>query len=50
MGCEFRQASKRRMPKRWFKGAPPHTHLAVEDAIGQGALFMNMLLEARDAK
>lgn len=47
LGIDFRQTTKRRMPKRWFKGCPKHTHIAVEDAIGQGGLFMNMLLEER---
>jgi hypothetical protein len=32
------------MPRRWFD-ALPHTHLALEDAIEQGALFCNMLAE-----
>ena len=31
------------MPKRWFKGAPKHTHKAIDDAIGQGVLFVNMM-------
>ena len=25
----------------------PHTHVALDDALGQGALFCNMLREAR---
>jgi hypothetical protein len=41
----FRQTSKRRFPKRWFEGAPAHTHVAVEDAIGQGILLINILSE-----
>lgn len=32
------------MPKRWFDELP-HTHVALDDAIGQGALFCNMLRE-----
>jgi hypothetical protein len=32
------------MPKRWFD-ALRHTHIAVDDAKGQGALFCNMLAE-----
>ena len=44
MGCSFRGAAKRRMPQRWFKGAPAHTHDALDDAIGQGVMGMNILL------
>ncbi len=43
----YRQTTKRRMPKRWFKDLPPHTHKAVDDAIEQGHLFMNILRENR---
>jgi hypothetical protein len=38
----LRGTSKRTMPPEWFDEAP-HTHVAVEDAIEQGALFCNML-------
>jgi hypothetical protein len=31
-------------PRRWFDDLP-HTHLALDDAIRQGALFCNMLME-----
>lgn len=43
---EFRQATKRRFPQRWFDPLP-HTHVALVDAIGQGALGINMIREAR---
>ncbi len=33
---------KRNMPKKWFD-ALPHNHVALDDAIEQGALFCNML-------
>ena len=39
---EFRQSTKRNMPKHWFDNLP-HTHVALDDAIEQGALFCNML-------
>jgi hypothetical protein len=42
----FREAAKKTMPKRWF-GNQPHTHVALDDAIGQGELFINMLRESR---
>ena len=45
---EYREASKRNMPKRWFDDLP-HSHVALDDAIEQGALFCNMLREARAA-
>ena len=38
----YRDATKRNMPKRWFDDLP-HTHVALDDAIEQGALFCNML-------
>ena len=40
----YKQAGKSRYPKRWFDPLP-HTHLALDDAIEQGALFCNMLAE-----
>jgi hypothetical protein len=44
LGCEYREAVKRNMPKRWFD-PHKHTHVALDDAIEQGALFCNMLAE-----
>ncbi len=44
MGCEYRAATKRNMPKHWFSNIP-HTHVALDDAIGQGVLLMNMMEE-----
>ena len=46
LGTEYRKTAKRNMPKRWFDDLP-HTHKALDDAIGQGALFCNMLAERR---
>jgi hypothetical protein len=40
----YRESIKRNMPKRWFDDLP-HTHVALDDAIEQGALFCNMLRE-----
>jgi hypothetical protein len=42
LGKEYRESTKRNMPKDWFDDLP-HTHVALDDAIGQGALFCNML-------
>lgn len=44
--CDYRQASKRNFPKRWFDRLP-HTHVALDDAIEQGAMGINMLRELR---
>ncbi len=49
LGCDYRQASKGRMPRRWFDDLP-HTHEALDDAIEQGALFCNMLGELRQPR
>lgn len=42
LGTEFRESTKRNMPRQWFDDLP-HTHVALDDAKGQGALFCNML-------
>ncbi|HMN83852.1 MAG TPA: hypothetical protein PKA20_28525 [Burkholderiaceae bacterium] len=39
---EYRKSTKRNMPRQWFDEFP-HTHVALDDAIEQGALFCNML-------
>ena len=41
---DYRETTKRTMPRRWFDEFP-HTHVALDDAIEQGALFCNMLQE-----
>jgi hypothetical protein len=46
LGTDFRETVKATMPKAWFDELP-HTHRALDDAIGQGALFCNMLAWAR---
>ena len=46
---DYRKTTKKNMPKRWFD-ALPHKHLALGDAIEQGALFCNMLQELREGK
>lgn len=42
LGAEYRESVKRNMPVKWFDDLP-HTHVALDDAKGQGALFCNML-------
>jgi len=48
-GLPYRKAIKPRLPKHWFDELP-HTHVALDDAIEQGALFCNMLAELRAAQ
>jgi hypothetical protein len=42
MQKDYRESTKRNMPKAWFDDVP-HTHVALDDALGQGLLFCNML-------
>lgn len=42
----YRDATKKNMPRAWF-GQQPHTHVALDDAIGQGVLFTNVFKELR---
>jgi DNA polymerase III alpha subunit (gram-positive type) len=44
MNCEYRKATKKNMPQKWF-GKSKHNHIALDDAIEQGELFCNMLKE-----
>ena len=44
MKCGYRDSSKKNMPKHWFDPLP-HSHVALDDAIEQGAMFCNMLQE-----
>jgi hypothetical protein len=46
LGTRFRDTSKRSMPTRWLSERP-HTHVALEDALEQGEMFMKMLAESR---
>lgn len=45
--CNYKKASKRNMPKRWFAENVSHTHVAEEDAIEQGFLFCNIWKEVK---
>lgn len=46
LGVGFRESTKSRMPRHWFDPLP-HTHVALDDALAQGALFCNILREAK---
>ncbi|MCH9829005.1 MAG: 3'-5' exoribonuclease [Gammaproteobacteria bacterium] len=41
---DYRESSKKNMPKNWFDPRK-HSHVALDDAIEQGTLFCNMLHE-----
>lgn len=49
LNCEYRAATKRKFPKRWF-GKGRHNHVALDDAIEQGEMFCNILKEVRRAR
>ena len=44
MGKGYRSAAKANMPRHWH-AVGRHTHVAVDDAIEQGELFMNIVRE-----
>ncbi len=46
---DYHGASKAHMPKAWFDDLP-HSHVALDDAIGQGALFCNILRHSREVR
>jgi 3' exoribonuclease, RNase T-like len=48
-GAPWLQSTKDFLPKRWFDPLP-HTHVALDDALEQGAMFCNMLAELRARK
>lgn len=43
LGTEFRKTAKRNMPRHWFSKTKRHNHIALDDAIEQGELFINIL-------
>lgn len=40
---KYKSVAKKNFPKELFEGTPPHTHKALDDALGQGILFVNLL-------
>ena len=42
---DFRRTTRSYLPQRWYDQGLPHTHVALDDAREQGALFCNMLAE-----
>ncbi len=47
LGGDLRRASRRNFPKAWYDEGLPHTHVALDDAVEQGALVMNMMRAVR---
>jgi hypothetical protein len=45
---EFRNTVKKMFPSRWFEKGTVHRHVALDDALEQGALFCNMLADNRN--
>ena len=50
LGTEYRKSTKKSYPRHWFDGLPKHTHIAINDAIGQGMLFIKMLQENKKGR
>ncbi len=46
LGTPYGESVKSNMPGDWFDDVP-HTHVALDDALGQGRLFCNMLAARR---
>lgn len=42
LNVPYRKATKKNMPRSWFKDLPPHTHKGLDDAREQGLLYLNM--------
>ncbi len=47
LGGGYKENIKEALPRRWFDELP-HTHRALDDALEQGALFCNMLIENQE--
>ena len=40
---QYRQVGKRQFPADWIEDGLPHTHVALDDAIEQGWILINMI-------
>lgn len=47
LGTPYRETTKKNFPKSWIPKDRPHTHVALDDAIEQGEMFLNMLRHGR---
>jgi hypothetical protein len=43
MKRQYRQVGKRQYPQEWIDADLPHTHVALDDAIEQGCILINMI-------
>jgi hypothetical protein len=43
MKRQYRQVGKRQYPADWIDAGLPHTHVALDDAIEQGCILINMI-------
>jgi hypothetical protein len=43
MRRQYRQVGKRQYPQEWIDADLPHTHVALDDAIEQGCILINMM-------
>ncbi len=43
MKKQYRQVGKRQYPSEWIEADLPHTHVALDDAIEQGCILINMI-------
>jgi hypothetical protein len=44
-GCRYRSLGKSTYPAEWFDPDTPHTHVALDDAVEQGAILVNAIRE-----
>lgn len=47
LGKRFSETRRSKMPQGWFVDIGKHRHVALDDALFQGKLFMNMVKDAR---
>lgn len=47
LGTPFNATTKKNMPKKWFPPLP-HTHKAIDDALEQGLLLVNILKHMKE--
>nr|MDP9107379.1 hypothetical protein [Candidatus Eremiobacteraeota bacterium] len=44
-GTRYRMLGKSTYPPAWFDADTPHTHVALDDAVEQGAIMVNAIRE-----
>jgi hypothetical protein len=48
LDLKYRDCTKKNWPKEWTETEHKHTHVALDDAIEQGEMFMHMLRASKD--